>query len=281
MCGAWRPQKRRRLCPCFLEVPVMVDEKTVMASGPLNVPAGSPAPLTFGQRMLFMLPGLIIALVLAVGVSYWILYTVNKETEDKLAAAKADLENKNRNLGEEIKKVDSANKDLKKDLEDTKAAAKTLDDNMKKLAESLSKTSKLVDDMVALDLSNFMKASKSEVTEAKKDISKHEQQIYTINQKVEYIDKRLKLLDELATDVNGLKSDTAGLKKEYEVLKTDLTSVRKKADITEQDLASLDERARMFQLRVLAARAREAADAARQVDLKALLNRLDDVEDKK
>jgi hypothetical protein len=37
----------------------------------------------------------------------------------------------------------------------------------------------------------------------------------------------------------------------------------------------------MFQLRVLAARAREAADAARKMDLKALLNRLDDVEDKK
>jgi len=259
----------------------MVDEKTVMASGPLNAPAGSPAPQTFGQRMAFMWPGLVIALVLAIGVSYVVLYYVNKETEDKLVAAKADLESKNAKLGEDLKRVDTANKELKKDLEDTKAAASKLDENLKKLSEGLNKTSKLVDDMVALDLSNFMKTSNKEVAGAKEDIKKHEQQIYTINQKVEYIDKRLKLLDELATDVNGLKSDTAGLKKDYEVLKGDMISVRKKADITEQDLASLDERARMFQLRVLAARAREAADAARQMDLKTLLNRLDDVEDKK
>ena len=265
----------------FLEVQVMVDEKTVMASGPLNVPAGSPAPQTFVQRMAFMWPGLVIALVLAIGVSYWILDTVTKETEAKLAAAKNDLESKNRALGEEIKKVDSANKDLKKDLDDAKAAAAKVDDNLKKLSENLAKTSKLVDDVVALDLSNFMKTSKTEVAGAKEDIKKHEGQIYDLNTKIQYIDKRLKTLDELATDVNGLKSDTTGLKKDYEVLKGDLVSVKKKADITEQDLASLDERARMFQLRVLAARAREAADAARKMDLKALLNRLDDVEDKK
>ena len=106
----------------------MVDEKTVMASGPLNAPVspvGRPAPQTFGQRMLFMWPGLLIALVLAIGVSYLILYTVNERTREDLSTAKRELEDQNKKLGEQVKAVDTANKDLKKDLEDVKAAAKT------------------------------------------------------------------------------------------------------------------------------------------------------------
>ena len=97
---------------------------------------------------------------------------------------------------------------------------------------------------------------------------------------MKYIDDKLKKLDDIALEVADLKVNSGELKKEYLVLKSDLSSVRSKTDVTEKDLADLGERARMFQLRVLAARAREAADAARKTDLKGLLSRLDDVEDK-
>ncbi|MGD0094402.1 MAG: hypothetical protein ABSE73_31220 [Planctomycetota bacterium] len=257
-------------------------QKTMpMTSSPLKLPPAGPAQLSFGQKLVFMLPGLIIALALAIGVSYWILYTVNEKMKEDLSAAKTELENKNQKLGEEIKKLDSANKDLRKDLEDAKAVQVEIKKGVEKVDGSLKETSKILDDLVKLDLSTYMKKQTAAVDDTKKDIGKHESQIAELNTKIQYIDQKLKKLDELDRDVGGLKINSEELKKECQGLRTDMTSVRKKADITEQDLASLDERARMFQLRVLAARAREAAEAARQVDLKALLLKLDDVEERK
>jgi len=259
----------------------MVDEKTVMASGPLNFPAAGPAPQTFGQKLMFMLPGLIIALLLAVGISYWIVSYYNGEMEKNLAAAKAELTEQNKKLGEEIKKVDSENKALQKELADVKDRASKLEEGTKKITSTLSDVAKGLNDLVALDLSSFVKKEKEEQADQNKEISSTKDNVGKIDRRLVYVEQRLEKLKEIEADVNGLKDATGTLKKDYEVLKGDLIAVRKKADVTEQDLVQLDERARLFQLRVLAARAREAAEAARQMDFKTLLQRLDDVEDKK
>lgn len=259
----------------------MVDEKTVMASGPLNMPAAGPAPQSFGQKMLFMLPGLIIALVLAIGISYWILYVVNTKTEEKLDLVKTELETKNNKLGEELKKLDSANKELQKELAETKEKAGKLEEKARKLTDELTKISKGLDDVAALDLSNFMKQQKGEQTEQNKEITGTKEGLSKLDRRVVYIEQRLEKIKELEADINGLKDTTGTLKKDLLALKADAVELSKKQKITEEDLTALDERARMFQLRVLAARAREAAEAARQMDLKTLLSRLDDVEEKK
>ncbi|MCY3019905.1 MAG: hypothetical protein NTW87_12860 [Planctomycetota bacterium] len=261
----------------------MVDEKTVLTGSPLNPPAGGAGPgsLSFGQKLLFQVPGIIIALLLAIGVSYLILDKVNSETEKKLEAAKNELADQNRKLGEDLKKVDAANKKTQEDLAAVKEEAARIEKERQKLADKLVDISKSIEKAV-MDFGKFRETTEAVDTTQTKDIAATAKNLNELDTKVHYIEKNIKeKLDALATDINGLKSDTTGIKEAYKVLRADVTKTQEKAEITEKDLADLGDRARLFQLRVLAARAREAAEAARHMDLKTLLSRLDDVEDKK
>lgn len=240
---------------------------------------GSKLPQTFGEKISFSLPVIVVALILSIGISYAILAIINGNTRTELSEK---LKEQEVAFTKKVDEVRKANDDLQKEVVALNTKAKQLDEERTKQAESITK--------MDTDYKGF-RSEYSKFVDTQKDLDKGQNQdiqttstnLKKVEDKVHYIDEKLKKLDEVAQDVLLLKTDTAGLKEEYKVLKGDLTAVRSKADVTEKDLADLSERARMFQLRVLQARAREAADAARQTDLKNLLTRLEDVdvEDKK
>lgn len=245
-------------------------------SDPVSTGPVQKVPQTLGEKLSFSIPAIVVALVLALGIGYAITAMVDGETRKFFAT---EMSNQKTLFDKKISETEKTLQDTQKELTDVSNKAKKLEDEKQKLATELTRVSTEFS-KVAGDFSKFVEGQKDLDKSQTQDLGKHEANINSLETRVKYIDEKLKKLDELAKDVGDLKVDTAGLKDEYKVLKTDLTAVRTKADVTEKDLADLGERARMFQLRVLAARAREAADAARQVDLKNLLNRLDDVEGK-
>jgi len=235
---------------------------------------GAKVPQTFGEKLSFSLPVILVTLVLAVGIAFAIVTIMDGKTrqaltdqidEEKSLRTKevGELKKTNADLQTEVTKVSKSNDDLGK-------ANGKLKDELGKVGESLSKVAnenqKYVESQVQVD-----KVQNQDISSNKDDINK-------VDRRVTYIEEKIKKIDEIAKDVEGLKGDTATLKQEYTVLRGDLDTTKKKADITDKDLTDLSERARMFQMRVLAARAREAADAARSTDLKNLLDRLGDVE---
>ena len=251
-----------------------------MAEAEATPAATGGVPQTFGQKVVFGIPAIIVALVLAIGISYGILYAVNNGTREELTKKfKDDMAEADRKNGEKFKGVEEANTALKKDVATLAKATKDLEEARQLAALKLDEVGKNLT-KVADEFGTFTAGQKTLDETQNKDLAKHEKNINEMDRKLHYIEDKLKKIDELASDVNGLKGDTSELKGQYTALRSDMTKVSKQADITENDLADLSERARLFQLRVLAARAREAADAARQLDLKNLLNRLDDVEDK-
>lgn len=243
--------------------------------------ASGGVPQTFGQKIVFGIPAILVALVLAVGISFGILSaTVNGAKEELTKKFQGDLAEAERKSGEKFKEVEAANAKLTKDVGTLTEVTKQLEEARKVAADNLDKFSKSVI-KITEELGSFKSGQEQVDSTQNKDITSTKKDLSELDRKVVYIDGKLKKLDELATEVNGLKGDTKELQGQYTTLRADMTKVSKQADITEKDLSDLSERARLFQLRVLAARAREAADAARQLDLKSLLNRLDDVEDGK
>jgi chromosome segregation ATPase len=237
-------------------------------------PGGAKLPSTFGEKLSFSLPVILVTLILAVGIAFAITMIIDGKTFDKLTAQieeekqqrnkkVSDLERANTDLQNTVTAVKTANEDLAK-------KNKALGDELGKVGETLSTVStvykKFVEGQVQLDQTQT------------KDIASTKEDVNKVDRRVTYIEEKIKKLDEIAKDVDSLKGDTKELKAEYTVLRGDLDTTKKKADITDKDLTELSERARLFQLRVLAARAREAADAARATDLKNLLDRLGDVD---
>lgn len=235
---------------------------------------GPKLPQTFGEKISFSLPVIVVALILSIGISYAILAIINGNTRTELTAALKEQSDK---LTKDLGEVKKANDDLQKEVASLTTKTKTLEDEKVKLVAELGK---MGEDYKTFrgDYSKFIDMQKETDKGQNQDIQTTSANLKKVEDKVHYIDEKLKKLDEVAQDVLLLKTDTAGLKEEYKVLKGDLTAVKTKADVTEKDLADLSERARLFQLRVLAARAREAAEAARQTDLKNLLTRLEDVD---
>ena len=235
---------------------------------------GPRLPQTFGEKISFSLPVIVVALILSIGISYAILAFINGNTRTELSTK---LDEQEKKFTKDVGEVRKANDDLQKDLVALTAKTKTLEEEKTKMFAELNK---MDDNYKAFrgDYSKFVDTQKDLDKGQNQDIQTTSANLKKVEDKVHYIDEKLKKLDEVAQDVLLLKTDTAGLKEEYKVLKGDLTAVRSKADVTEKDLADLSERARMFQLRVLAARAREAAEAARKTDLKNLLTRLEDVD---
>lgn len=237
-------------------------------------------PQTFGEKLVFGIPAIVVALVLSVGIAYAIVASIDGETRKQLEAAKTELTDKTNKLAEQAKKLEELQvaADSKiKSLEEKSVRLAEAAETIKKELGSVAKST----ETIALNLTDFKKGQETLDSRQNSDIATTNEKVGKVEQRVQYIEEKIKKIDELSSDVAGLKVDTADLKSEGKKLRSDLEAVRTKADVTEKDLADLGERTRLFQLRVLAARAREAADAARQLDLKNLLNRLDDVEDKK
>ncbi|HEY3323094.1 MAG TPA: hypothetical protein VGP72_21760 [Planctomycetota bacterium] len=259
----------------------MADEPTVKYQhGGALQPAAAPSP-TFMQALVIGIPAAVLALLIAVGVSYAILNSVNTSTKEEVTKAYKDaIAEQDRQTVEKFKAAEAENAKLKKEIADTNEKIKALDDAKEKVTKSLESVAKGLTE-VTTTFKSFEEGQKTMDKTQNQDIAKNAADIHTVETKVKYVEDRLKKLDDLDAAVNGLKNDTTNLKGECAALRKDVVGLGDRQKVTEQDLTDLDNRARMFQLRVLAARAREAALDARKLDLKNLLSKLDDVEDKK
>ncbi|MCW8131010.1 MAG: hypothetical protein KIS92_11730 [Planctomycetota bacterium] len=230
-------------------------------------------PQTFGEKLSFAAPVLLATLAVSVLIAFVLVWVVSGQIRTELKSTKDELTAKNdalaKDLSEEKKKtVDLQKKadDLAKANTDLAAKNETLTGDLNKAAIKLDTQGKALD-KVSSTLSDFIKGQEELDSRQNTDLAKHDS-------KIQYIEKRLEVLKTLESDVNSLKDATGELKKDYVVLKKDLGDVSKKAEITDKDLTDLTERSRIFQLRVLAARAKEAADAARNNDIKSLVQKL-------
>ncbi|MFH0939406.1 MAG: hypothetical protein V1899_09020 [Planctomycetota bacterium] len=240
----------------------------------VNTDGTSKVPQTFGEKLAFSFPAILITLILAVGISYGILTVVDGNTRKELTD---DLKAKELLLTTEIGKVNQKAIDLERQV----GALNTKTAEMEKKQDDVAKKLKEVNDTCSKVADNFAEYVKTQVVEMGKRKDENiatNDSVNKLDRRVVYIEDKIKKIDEIVKDVDGLKVDRDSLKQEHAVLKSDLQTVSKKADVTEKDLTDLSERARLFQLRVLAARAREAADAARAIDLKNLLSKLEDAE---
>jgi chromosome segregation ATPase len=234
-------------------------------------------PSTFGEKLVFGIPAIIVSLVLAVGLAFAIVSYFDQETRKHVASVKAELELKTTALTEELASEKTKTVALQEQVKslDAKAAklaevTVALDTGLKAVGSGIEK--------VAGELTTY-KSGQGKLDEIQnKDIAKTDTKVDDLGKRVHYIEDKIKKIDDLAKDVAGLKVDTDDLRGQSKALRTDLEGAKKRQDVTEAELTDLGDRTRQFQLRVLAARAREAADAARQVDLKNLLRVLDDVE---
>jgi len=235
--------------------------------------AGGRLPQTFGEKLSFAAPVLAATLAVAVLISFVLVWVVSGQIKTELKQAKDELTAKNdalsKDLSEEKKKTADLQKkadDLTKSNEELGKKNDALKADLLKAAGELDKQGKSIAD-VSKNLTEFIQGQKELDSTQNQDLAKHDQ-------KIMYIEKRLEILKTLESDVNNLKDATGELKKEYVVLKGDLGQVRTKAEITDKDLTDLTERSRVFQLKVLAARAKEAAESARSGDIKSLIERL-------
>jgi septal ring factor EnvC (AmiA/AmiB activator) len=244
-----------------------------MAEG--GSPVGGSLPATFGAKLSYMLGPLLLTLVLAIGISFAILAVVKGKIEERIDAEKADSIKREKVIaddlgttkktleGEQKKVVELQDKTTKldKEKEELKVALGKAVDEIGTVGKRVEDTNKL--------LATFKDDQKSKDTVQDTSIAQNSRDI-------EYIKKDLKRLDIIEKDVGELKTDSGNLKVEYVNLRNDLNEVVKRGTVTEKEVNNLSERSRVFQLRVLAARAKEAADAAREGDLKKLLARLTD-----
>lgn len=248
-----------------------------------NVPVPivvTPAEPTLGQKFMWSLPATGIAII-AVLVASFVLYNFNKETRtDFNAALKKGLEDQEKKTAQVLQTSETKNKELADQLTKINDRAGALEKDRENLSKSLDKFSVSMDEFVTKEFTTFKKGQEQVDKTQHQDISKLEKGVGDLDRRIVYVEDKLKKLDDIGQEVLGLRQDTGNLKKDYVALREDVVAVGKKADVTKQELADLDERARLFQLRVLAARAREAADAARSMDLRELMKRLSDAEGK-
>lgn len=245
--------------------------------GGMNNMSEGKVPSTFGEKLVFGIPAIIVSLVLAVGLAFAIVSWFDQETRKHVQTVKAELETKTNALTEELASEKTKTAALQQQVTSLEAKSVKLAETTTTLATELKAVASGTE-KVATDLTSF-RSGQGKLDEIQtKDIAKTGTMVDDLGKRVHYIEDKIKKIDDLAKDVAGLKVDTDDLKGQSKALRTDLETAKKRQDVTEADLTDLGERTRQFQLRVLAARAREAADAARQVDLKNLLRVLDDVE---
>lgn len=237
---------------------------------------GTPkVPQTVGEKLAFSFPAILLTLVLAVGLAYVIVAIIDGQTREMVEGVKA-----------RTTELETGLKKVKDDTTVLQASVKKLDEKTASLEKEKDRLVKALDEVNTSFVKHTEAYAKFVDTQAgvdknqNQDITATANNVNTLETKVKYIDEKIKILDVLKADVDTLKTDTAGLKVESAKLRTDLTACRAKADITDKDLTDLTERTKLFQMRVLAARAREAADAARATDIKLLLQRLEDAEGK-
>jgi chromosome segregation ATPase len=240
--------------------------------------SGSRMPQSFGEKLSFSLPVILVTLVLSLGLGYVIVALTSNSLDKRLTA---ELDNARDELRKQVGEVTKKNEIL-----DTQVATLTKENNeIKKVNTELEKRFntdvekvKVVSGEVRQNLEKLRTETEKTDTIHSKDIAENKDTINKVDTRLGYVEREMGKLKAIENDVKELKTDNKGLKEEYKILKADIAAVGQKADVTEKDLQDLGERAKSFQMRVLNARAREAVEAARASDLRQLLQRMEDVE---
>lgn len=237
-------------------------------------PSGGAMPRTFGAKTSFMLGPLVLFLILGVGISFAILWVMAGNLQEKLEAEQkrakeaetkltADLNTANTKLAEEQKKVEVLTDDHKKLRGEKEELAKGLKDTISSLevvSSSLQTTSK---ELAKLREDN-------EKTDSAQGTA-----IAANTQEIAYLKKTVnEQFEKITADIGQLRHVDQLFKAEYVALRTDVNQTMERGNVTEKELNALSDRSKIFQLRVLTARAKEAEQAAREGDLQKLLVKL-------
>jgi len=229
-------------------------------------------PTTFGEKLSFGFPVLLVGVIVSVAVSFLILWLVKGDLEEQIKKTNVELAGVDKKFEEKTTKHETRIAKTEDDGAKLDTRVVTLNKEKNEIAAKLDETTGSLK-KAETALSNISKELEKTVEEQRNKDTKQDANISDNTTRIKYIEDRIKKLDELEKDVAFLKGN-AVLKDEFALLKGDLNKVREKGEVTAQELDVLTERARIFQLRVLAARAKEAAEAARQGDVKTLLSRL-------
>lgn len=237
-------------------------------------PMGGGMPRTFGSKTSYMLGPLVLFLILGVGISFAIIWVFAGKLDDKLTAQAA-----------EHKKVQDA---LRKDLDEANTQLKAEKENVAKLNDELGKLRKEKEELAdglksaigSLEtVSTTLQKTSATLDEYKKsNDDKNVTQDTSIAENTRNIEYLKKDVNERFEKINGeisqMKHVDTVLKGEYVALRNDVNTTMERGNVTEAELNKLSERSKIFQLKVLTARAKEAEEAAREGDLKKLLVKL-------
>ncbi|MBE7465780.1 MAG: hypothetical protein HS116_20085 [Planctomycetes bacterium] len=237
--------------------------------------AGPSMPRTFGEKLSYFASLVALNLALTSLICFVLVWIVSGNLSDKLEEANEKAKTNETEWRQRLSDAEKVNTDQNKANDELKQNVVTLTSEKEAIKGSLTQLS---EQQAKVQESTAKVANELEamVNDQKKVDTNQNENIESVTRRMNYVEDKLKKLDVMEGDVMALKTDTGNLKGEYLVLKKDLTAVREKGDLTEGELKDLTERSRLFQLRVLQARAREAAEAARQGDIKKLLARLND-----
>jgi phage shock protein A len=239
-----------------------------------------PQGLSFKSVLLLVIVAVVLSVAASAGVTYAML-------SSNLAKVKEEYDNK---LTLEIKSVQAKAQDAL----DAKAAewAKSLVTSEQALKKDLAsgqeehakhkqfeKTTGQALKTLSTDLVTF----RNDFAESMEQIQKLQGEDVTLDKRIKENSGRIDALQEslsrltsLEADVAELKNDTGGLKQQYRELKGDIVAVKARGQVTETEVLDLRERSRVFQLRVMAEKARLAAENAEKGDLETLLQGLGD-----
>lgn len=245
-----------------------------MADDVTPTPVRGGVPQSFGAKLSYMLGPLLLFMVLGAGISFaigWVLHGKFQEKLDKQAevAKKAqdalsnDLAKTNDalkvekdNVVELEKKLDK----LKAEKEDLATGLKNAIGSLEVVSGTLQKTSSALDD--------YKKANEETNQTQNTSIAEN-------TRNIEYLKKDVNdRFEKIDNEMGQMKHVDTVLKGEYVALRNDLNTTMERGNVTEDELNKLAERSKIFQLRVLTARAKEAEEAAREGDLKKLLVKL-------
>lgn len=240
--------------------------------------AGAGLPRTFGQKLSYMAPVIVVTVVVTMAATLGLVWVVRGTLDEKIEQTRDTLKNTKEEVAKNFEETKVVAGEQKKQIEvvqQQNAKQKEILEAVKsELKEQVAKDEKLTS-----NLESQSKLLTSFIDDQKKVDGSQNQNIADNSKSIHYIEDRLKSLTQLEADVKGLKNDTGDLKGQYVKLTSELTAVKEKGEVTDQELTDLTERSRIFQLRVLQARAQEAAEAARKRNLKTLLARIDEIEE--
>jgi chromosome segregation ATPase len=221
-----------------------------------------------------MLGPLVLFLIVGVGISFAILWVMAGNLQEKLeieAKRAKDVETK---LTGDLKK---ANDDLAAEQEKVKDLTEK-HDKLRKEKDELADGLKSA--IASLDVvSSSLQSTSKTLTELKETNEKTDAAQGTAiaenTQQIAYLKKEVNdRFEKITAEIGQMKHVDQVLQGEYVTLRNDVNQTMDRGNVTEKELNSLSERSKIFQLRVLTARAKEAEQAAREGDLKQLLVKL-------